>query len=102
MASKAEQIVAHFTQDPEAQSEILKMIEEIKANPGQHNVDTVIAHFTSDPALTAKIKEIISKVKAGHSMHAIAGYHLPDAADAVSAAETMAGHKAVVSHILAS
>src|SRR3954447_16195788 len=102
MASKAEQIVDHMTSDPQVKADVLGAIEDIKANPGKHNVDTIIARFTDDPELTRKIKEIIGKVKAGHSMHSIAAYHHADPATAHAAGDKIAGHKAVVEHILAS
>jgi hypothetical protein len=102
MASKAEQIVGHFTQDETVKADVLGVIEEIKANPGQHNVDTIIDRFTSDPDLKAKIKEIIGKVNAGHPLHAITAYHHADQAKAHRASEKIAGHRGAVEHILGS
>lgn len=102
MASKAEQIVDHFTQDPELKAKILDMIEEIKANPGQHNFDTVIARFTDDPELAATIKANFSKIKAGEATQSIAEKHFGETATADEASDTMARHWGAVEHILAS
>jgi hypothetical protein len=114
-SAKAEQIVDRMTSDPQIKADVLSMIDEIQANPGEHNVDSVIARFTSDPELTATIKEQISAVAAGKSMQSIAaslqpggggsgGGNLEDTADATvsTTAGNMSAHKSAVEDILAS
>jgi hypothetical protein len=102
MATKAEQIVDHFTQDPAIKADILSAIAELQGNPGAANIDQLIARFTSDPDLTAKIKEIIARVGAGDSHASIAADQLTDSRAATAASEGISGHKAVVQHILKS
>jgi hypothetical protein len=107
VATKAEQIIDHFTDDPAIKADILATIEDVKNGkyPSDENgttTDKVIARYTSHPGVQAKIKEIIGKVGAGHSMSAIGGYHHPDPAKAVSASEAMSEHKGAVEHILKS
>jgi hypothetical protein len=100
MASKAEQIIDHFTSDAALKAKILKAIA---ANKGKgKNIDNILAKFPLDAATTAKIKEIVQKIRAGHSHSAIAGYHIADPAKAARAAAAMSEHTGVVKHILQS
>jgi hypothetical protein len=102
MASKAAQIIDHMTSDPQVKQDVLDAIAEIKANPGQHNLDTIIARFTSDPELTAKIKSIVGQVAKGNSMQAVADENHPDTDQVSAASEGMSSNRAAVEKILAS
>ena len=100
MASKAEQIIDHFTKDANLKGKILQAIKETKGKGA--TVDQVLAKFNFDAATMAKAREIAKKIKAGHSHHAIAGYHHADANKANRAAAAMSRHQGTVVHILKS
>jgi hypothetical protein len=100
MASKAEQIIDHFTKDAKLKEQILQAIKESKGKSA--SVDQVLAKFHFDAATMAKAREIAKKIRAGHSHHAIAGYHHVDANKANRAAATMGRHQGAVVHILKS
>ena len=98
MASKAEQIVNHFTSDPATKAKIHEQIRRAKEEGA--TLDDIIAEFTDHPGIQAKIKEIAGKVAKGHSIHHIAGYHHADPHKARRTAENVLKHKGVVEHIL--
>ena len=98
MASRAERIVDHFTDDSELEAIILRQVDEVRA--GTKTLDHVIAEHTDDPAIVAQIKEIAAKVRAGHGIHAISGYHHVDPAKAQSTSENVLKHHGVVADIM--
>lgn len=98
MASKAEQIVDHFTDDPDLKAKIHEQIR--RAREEGATLDDIVAEFTDDPGTQAKIKEIAGKVAKGHSIHHIAGYHHADPHKAKRAAENALKHKGAVEHIM--
>jgi len=98
MASKAEQIVNHFTDDPDTKAKIHEQIRRAKEEGA--TLDDIVAEFTDHPGTQAKIKEIAGKVAKGHSMHSIAGYHHADPKKAQSAAENALKHTGAIKHIL--
>jgi len=100
MATRAERIVDHFTDDADLKAMILRQVDEVRA--GTKTLDQVIAEHSDDPAIVAQIKEIAAKVRAGHGIHAIAGYHHADPAKAQSTSENVLKHHGVVAHIMTS
>lgn len=98
MASKAEQVIDHFTKDAGLKAKILKEIDAAKKTG--KSLEAIIAEFTTDAGITAKIKEIAGKVSAGHKIHAITGYHHSDVNKANSAAENVLKHHGAVEHIM--
>ncbi len=100
MSSKVEQIVDHFTSDPTAKAEIMRVIADIKSG-SKRNMEEVVAHFTTDDAIQDKIQEIFEKMKAGHDVHSVTAYHHPDPLKATDARNTILKHQGAVDHILA-
>lgn len=96
-ASKAEQIIDHFTQDAALKRQILAAIAENKGPGG--SVDKILAKFHLDAGTTATVKQIIKKVVAGHNPHSITAFFTPDA-NRASAAAKLSQHIGVVTHII--
>jgi hypothetical protein len=98
MASKAEQIINHFTNDGKLKARILKAIADNKGKNG--SVDNVLNTFNLSPGTKGIVREIIQKVLAGHSPHSITAYYTPSANHAALAASAISQHIGVVTHIV--
>jgi hypothetical protein len=98
MSTRAEEIIARFTKDPDLKALILQYIQDFKA--GTTSVDKIIGEHTSDPVLTAKIKERISAVRAGKHIANITAFGANNADHALDASEKANKHRGAIDHIV--
>ena len=98
MSTRAEEIIARFTNDPDLKALILQYIKDFKA--GTTSVDKIIGEHTSDPVLTAKIKERISAVREGKHIANVTAFGANSADHALDASAKANKHRGAVEHIV--
>jgi hypothetical protein len=105
MTSKEEQIIDHFTSDPQLKERILAQIKKLRGK--QTTFDAVIDHFTSDPQIKAKILDIakVAGDQANKSggpldLSAITKYQLADNVAGMTARDVVLKHRGAVEQIL--
>ena len=95
--TKAEQIIARFTSDPELTQKIISHADGVRA--GTKTIDQIIDEHTSDPDIKRKVYEVIARVQAGYSANRVVNYQAPDANVAEDAAEAGNQHKGAIRQI---
>jgi hypothetical protein len=99
-ATKAEQIIDHFTNDPVLKTKILASIQQSKGKGV--NVAHILANFNLDPGTTATVHKVIAMMTAGHSPHSVTASLHPNPTTASNAAQLISEHTGTVRYILQS